>query len=348
MKNKNRMIFILAIFLTLSGCSTSKKALRDTFPEYGYIDARQEKSLEYLCEQAQVLPKGQTLSEKFPKRSTSSELLKDTVEFIELTQQHFWLRKKGEERWQAQAKSWMLKPSEATFLALKDLDMVDEVLPKNHLPDVICVLGGPMGTMENRLGFLAKLLNSEQLGAKHIVLLAGERYVSENIDGSKKYLQNLAKKLGHKDFKTLTETDLIKEAFKNSGIKGYDVTVIDTPKGNLLRPTTETTTLELVKWLKTRPYKSVLFISNQPYVLYQQAVIAEVLQAENCRVDFSVVGAKAEFNAQALMESLGSYLWAKTPQVVRQMRMKSSDEEVIKRFKSLYQKNPVISQHLEY
>lgn len=353
-KSKSFFLTILAIVpLIFMSCYLPKAvAMRDVFDHYGYTKARQKEALEYLCQEAGVLAPGQSLIDRFPARKEPGDLLKDSLEFIELTQKQFWLRKGTEERWEAKPKSWMLEKRPKALDALRVLGVVEEISPKNQHPDVICVLGSPLKIMDERIGYIANLINHKKVSAQHLVLLAGERYCTIGVDGTKEELLKIAKSFGLNDLSSLTETHLIEEAYKNSSIyKKFETSIIDTPRGSLPRPTTETTTLQFIKWLKLHPqYKSVLFISNQPYVNYQQAVIAEVFKAQRCPINFEVAGSKAQepLNTQMLVESLGSYLWAKTPQVVREMNIKSQDQEIIKQFKNLYRNNPVIYQNLEY
>jgi hypothetical protein len=74
----------------------------------------------------------------------------------------------------------------------------------------------------------------------------------------------------------------------------FKTSIIDTPAGNLSRPTTETTLKELLKWLDARKdIKKITFVSNQPYIKYQEAIIAQVLKS-HASISYEVIGPKVE------------------------------------------------------
>ena len=126
--------------------------------------------------------------------------------------------------------------------------------------------------------------------------------------------------------------------------------VIDTPAGVLPRPTTQTTIIELVKWLKQHEeIKTITFVSNQPYVKYQEAVIREVIKNLNAEIEIEVVGsACSDENAQPIIEALGSYIFAVTPEILIKFGGKITDPALIESFKALYAKQPLIYQNLKH
>lgn len=325
-------------------------SLWDALDHYGYEQAYQKDALDYLCHEAHILPEGQSLKEHFPKRQNRDELLSDIIEFVKLTQSHFWMRSKTTERWEVKPKGWMLAKKPETLKALKELGMIDEIPPKNAHPDAITILGSTFEIMKTRIGYLENLYQSHKISTKHLVLLAGERKSSIGVDGSEQELNDIAKKLGLPSSLELMETHLIKEAYEKSRLfNKLETHVIDTPAGHLPRPTTETTTLYFIKWLRLhQDVKSVLFVSNQPYVKYQGAVIDEVFKSEGYAVDFRIAGPKASdpLSTQTLVESLGSYIWAKTPDVIRKMSLKVNAKNM-EQLKELYRNNALIYRNVE-
>ncbi len=124
----------------------------------------------------------------------------------------------------------------------------------------------------------------------------------------------IAKKYGVSDWKRLTETHLIQSEYEASSLSKRKLAtyVINTPARELASPTTETTILELIKWLKRHPdIRTILFISNQPYTKYQDAVISLVLREKGIDIKFEVVGsAVTNFSdIQPIIEGLGSCLF---------------------------------------
>jgi hypothetical protein len=122
--------------------------------------------------------------------------------------------------------------------------------------------------------------------------------------------------------------------------------IINTPKGDLPRPTTQNTILELVQWLKDHPeIKNIVFVSSQPYVSYQQAIIQSVFQEKGITLPMKVVGPAAppSSHVQSIVEGLGSYLWASAPKVLLDMEISLDTKELQEAFQSLYKEHPLLS-----
>jgi len=324
--------------------------LWNALDHYGYTRLDQKMALDYLLHEAGVIAKDQSFQKRFPQRKDKNEALQDIIEFVQLTQKYFLLRSGTQERWEVPPAEWMKTPKPETTDALKKLGVLEEILPKNKNPDVICILGATLKSMIVRMNFLADLYNTQQIKTKQLVLLAGQRKATIGADGTEEELSQIAQKQGLTSLEKLTETQLIQNAYQNSTLYNKLPThVIDTPAGNLPRPTTETTTLEFIKWLKQHPeVKSVVFVSNQPFVNYQKAVITEVFESANFVIEFEVIGSATadRLNIQKLVESVGSTIWAKTPQVLRAMDFKITEGKARDAFKELYSNNPLIYQNV--
>lgn len=287
------------------------------------------------------------------------------LRLVSETQDKFTIRTGKQEGWDVQTSDWMKDPAqqEEILSALAILDMMNAVPPLLEKRDVICVLGASRSVMASRLEYAGELFTEGKLPAKWLIMLAGERYVTPNkngvlVDGSIEELDVLATKLGKK-VATLTETDLMKDAYESSKLygkfPGHDV-LIDTPRGNLPRPTTETTVTELCDWLKQHPeVQDLTFVSNQPHVDYQKAIIAQVFEKQGVKVTFEVIGPeyrtglvnndadKINYVAQAL----GSRIWAATPEVMDAIGLDMSDPDLRAEFKKLYEKQPLIYSNFE-
>lgn len=144
---------------------------------------------------------------------------------------------------------------------------------------------------------------------------------------------------------------MMRESYQNSTLYNQLATdIIDTPKGNLPRPTTETTLLEFCKWLQQhQDVKTVTFVSSQPHVQYQTGVIKEVLRQQGLSLPFEVIGSEISpnFKIQELVGALGSQIWSMTPNVLHQIKCKPTDDVSLQAFLKLYNKNPLIYKNVE-
>ena len=129
--------------------------------------------------------------------------------------------------------------------------------------------------------------------------------------------------------------------------KTLAMTLIDTPKGDLPRPTTETTVIELSKWLKKHPeYTSLSFVSNQPHVYYQAAVIKEILRRQGLEdtVKVDVIGPSitAATSMKDITGALGSRIWASTPPIIQVLGLETQNPDLLQRYQTLYKTQPLV------
>ncbi|HXW53486.1 MAG TPA: hypothetical protein VEL47_05220 [Myxococcota bacterium] len=355
-RNLNRSVLLLAVLViavAVVGYLLKKReapptSLSQLLSAYGIDTPERKAALELLMRQSGILQPGASFDDLFPKRSHTDDVFKDLLSFIQLTQERFTVRTGKQERWEVERPPWMDANPEALRSALDQLGMIKEVGPRLRDVDVLVILGARFSTMEERLNYASRLYTKSLIKPTQLVLLAGERRVTVGIDGSAEELEAIAKKHGVSD---LTETHLIQEAYQASSLFGrLPVDVIDTPRGDLPRPTTETTTLEFVNWLKNHPtFERAVFVSNQPHVKYQQAVISEVLRNQDQVVDFEVVGSASHAHAkiEELVGAFGSTLWAMTPNVVRKAKLIPKDPSLRQAFLQLYAKQPLIYKNVE-
>lgn len=307
------------------------------FKYYGFLLPAQRQAMYSLLEQADALD---------PSRDEASKILS----MVKKTQENFVVRTHQQERWETQEPLWARRHPEAILEQLKTLGFVDAKKPRSWRYDAVCILGGAAPSMKQRIDYVEGLMQ-EGLATKNILLLAGERFVTQGVDGSGEALALLADKK-NVPWQNLTETHLMQDLYLNSGLKDQKIPVhlLDTPKGDLPRPTTQSTMLYLLVWLKKHPeIKSILFISHQPYIAYQKAVIASMIKTENQDLDYEVVGSAAltpRLQIKSLIEGLGSYLWAETPRVLTQMQPPLNALEC-ESLKKLYAKNPIFYETLK-
>jgi hypothetical protein len=111
----------------------------------------------------------------------------------------------------------------------------------------------------------------------------------------------------------------------------------------------QTTLLHLLDWLKTHPeIKSLIFVSNQPYVHYQKAIIDLILKIESRPLIYEVVGVAASQNLSPhfLLEALGSYIWATTPPYLLSLKTKIHAQKIRDLLKVCYAQSSVILQKI--
>jgi cellobiose-specific phosphotransferase system component IIB len=336
--------------------------LNSALDYYGFKDPEQKKALRFLMQKAGIKDDDALLDRRAENQAALSRSI---LGLVSETQDKFTIRTGKQERWDVQTSDWMKDAAQQKQIisALEILNMMDAVPPALKKRDVICVLGASRSVMVSRLEYAGELFTEGKLPAHWLIMLAGERYVTPDkngvrVDGSEEELSTLATKIG-KNVATLTETDLMKDAYESSKLYGkfpdHDV-LIDTPRRNLPRPTTETTVTELCDWLKQHPeVQDITFVSNQPHVDYQKAIIAQVFEKQGVKVKFEVVGPAYRADLVSndadkinyVMQALGSRIWAATPEVMDAIGLDMSDPELRAEFKKLYEKQPLIYSNFE-
>lgn len=315
-------------------------SLSTTLDYYGYNSYEQKQALKNLFQKASV-----DIDEKIFSQSTKEDqLLENILKMAQETQDKLILRKGTQERWETKSADWMEHNKEENLSNLKKLGVINAVLPKSQNVDAVCILGATKGRMDNRIKYLESLIQSG-LQIKSLILLTGERYATKDVDGTERDLSEIAKKFKLKNWQMLTEMHLMQDLYNQSSLNGALPTyMLDTPKRDLPRATTYTTVVNLINWLKTHPeIKNIIFISNQPYIQYQYAIIDSIFREQKLDISFEVVGSAASgANLQPMIEGLGSYIWAYTPKVLLHMNLKIDNPKIKGLFQELYKKHPLI------
>ncbi|BDB96131.1 hypothetical protein [Candidatus Hydrogenosomobacter endosymbioticus] len=363
-----KCLVVFGVFIAIAAGSVklyddyfiSRYSLVNGLDHYGFHDEKQKQSIQRLFQMASIIPADKTIEECFPKRASGIEFISDITKVVEATKTHFTLRSGNQERWEVSPQEWMLQNKEKIISDLKTLGFISAISPRHKYTDAVCILGASAQRMEYRIRY-ANFLIGSGMKVRSVILLAGERYATKGIDGSQESLSEVARKFGLNDWKKVTETHLIQYIYSKSALnsrKDIFVHVIDTPRRDLPRPTTQTTIMELIKWLKShREVQDIVFVSNQPYVKYQKAVIDSIFKAQNVTVKYEVVGGPVldATNPQAILEGLGTFIWAASPSLLYSIKTESKnlspelmaiEEETKQKLKDLYSQSPFIYQTL--
>ena len=191
-----------------------------------------------------------------------------TISFDEIINQtqKLWLRQNGKERWETSDK-FQNEKSEL-FPIFESLEMISEVKPKKKHYDHVIFLGCSVHRTIKRINFLIKEWE-EGLRFDSLVFLLSDR--------------TLDKKVESIDIIETAETEYEATVKIYESIKlpvGFEskakIVFINTKsKPGQKRPTTKDT---IEDWLNTSPTPgNCLFISNQPFVTYQDTVARKIL-----------------------------------------------------------------------
>jgi hypothetical protein len=199
-----------------------------------------------------------------------------------------WLRPAGVERYQMDDP--YVDKLDALRPAFKKLGLVDDVLPSKKEYDYVLVHGATLLATRARIAFLVKSWLSG-VRFKQIVFLTGARMldsVQESVDQLCDVTQTILPIRSDWQYDAskpyITETDMTGHVYEQgmlpAELKEIPFRVVDAPQqvakdGSKKRPNTIDT---LNEWLKTNPQQgSCLFISNQPFVGYQDSIAKTVL-----------------------------------------------------------------------
>ena len=188
-------------------------------------------------------------------------LLIDDDGLVQQTQTH-WLRKPGQERWQMDA----LDPEKAQFVIswAEEQQLFEEWRPSSLAYEKALILGATTGRMQGRLDYLIILWN-EGVRFQEIVWLTGERPLDNKVD-------SFAEEWGNE---SVAARALWDKADLPEGMRCLPVLFVAVP----MKPEGRPNTLDTIEaWLSSSPDEcKLLFISDQPFCLYQFSVIKSCL-----------------------------------------------------------------------
>ncbi len=235
-------------------------------------------------------------------------------EIVEQTQKKF-LRPSGKERWELEDTTFDNIEQIAT--ALKNVGLIDVVVPSCKNYTYVIVLGGIVKTVRKRL---MDLIHLWKLGIRwdNIIFLGSERPLDPTIES----IDKLINPEGYFTFKKewvapavmpTTESEMMQFVYDQTDlpkdVASIPMILVDTPMniaadGTKKRPTTIDT---IRRWLSLSPEPGMcLFISSQPHVGYQDAVIRSVMPAH--MVD-TVGTAMKEIKISECLDALARWLY---------------------------------------
>ncbi len=340
------VVLISTVIFVRYQCSNRKYSLESALDYYEFTQQQQKDAIKNLLKQASIIPANNSFVNVFPENRTELQIIEDILHFVKSTQEKFVIRNGHQERWEISASEWMKHNQQNIYNNLKILGFSDPIKPKTNVVDAICILGATRKRMADRLEYTESLIKNG-LKTNTIILLTGERYVTENIDGTAEELSNIAHRFNIQNWKKLTETHLFEDLYGMSELQKRKLAkyTIDTPARDLQRPTTQSTLTELITWLKNhKNIKNILFVSNQPYAKYQKAIITSVFKDYKINIEFDVIGSGVQNkeNIQQMIEGLGSYIWAMSPIVISKLGLKIDNKKIKDLFDKLYLKQPLI------
>ena len=217
-----RTKILIALFVTiLVGVgfylthSSKPYSLNQALNDYGFVTPVEKEALHDLCQKASIIPTGKTWNDVFPPRKTEQEVVGDILTLVKETQEKFIIKTGNQERWEVKPLAWMTQDKEKILSDLKTLKIVEEIAPKTQAVDAICILGATRKSMRTRVRYAESLIYNG-LQTQILILLAGERYVTMDVDGSAEELTTIATKYSISDWHKLTETHLIQDLFTTS------------------------------------------------------------------------------------------------------------------------------------
>lgn len=210
---------------------------------------------------------------------------------VELTQKN-WLRPAGKERWEIQEIN--VKNKQEVLFLIEKLGCINEIGVKNkntYFDDIIILSSNTF--IENRLRFayFIKLLRQD-IKFRNLIFLGGEnkiKYKKEDLLKADNIINIKEEWFFDGNFPD-TETELLKFIFNQAELpldflNNINVIFIDTPMqknddGSVRRPNTKD---QIELWLKSvnvlKP-RQCIFISNNPYIGYQNSVAKSYLPTE--------------------------------------------------------------------
>jgi hypothetical protein len=254
-------------------------------------------------------------------------------------------RKPGQERWEAETSADFEQKSLLCQSLSEAWASAKEMLPSQKNLGIVAILGASFSRMEERLAWTLHFL---QCGYRidHLYFLVGERYATIGVDGTQEQLEKVAQQY-NKAVSSLTETDLARFlASQASELKNQNLsmTFIDTPRGQLTRPNTQTTVQDFLNiYQQKHPNTFMTFISNGEHKKVQEAVIEAIAYGENLQnFSFAVIGPAYQGKTMApVMRAFASWFWARLPLEYAKNPWLLSDEDR-KQIDQNYQHSPLM------
>ncbi|MDC0348824.1 hypothetical protein OAN21_00245 [Alphaproteobacteria bacterium] len=215
-------------------------------------------------------------------------------------------RKPDEERHQIKLDQDLESKKKSLWPLFKKLDMVDAVMPSKQNFDAIVILGATIERMQDRLIFLLKMIQDGKIKLNHktrLFIAAGDRELFSYEDISKSSFPFRAGWVSPAEAKKpKTEGEaaafIVDQMIPDKGLRNRFKVLIapkryDKDQKKWVRPHTGNTIEILLKDFKKSTSATFLFISNNPYISYQDAVITrEFLDQSLGKKQVTTIGEK--------------------------------------------------------
>lgn len=227
-----------------------------------------------------------------------------TIEDVCRQTQKQWLRKAGSERWE-NPDIVEVEKRQAILELCSKLGFIDQCLPQKARYQSCVILGATAPAMNSRLNFAYKMWSSG-IRFSSLTFLTGDRALSTHAES----------KLIDLGFKNECEAAryVYEHADLSDEFRKIPVIFVETPAkmldGKFVRPTTRDT---IETWGSLYEVgQNYLFVSNQPYVLYQKAAIESVIFTNG---DIEVIGDGADLSnlhVSNMLDTVARWIYAQS------------------------------------
>lgn len=235
--------------------------------------------------------------------------------FVEKYYRRFTRKNDATERWEIPQSRQGDQLRSTIISHFEKLAFFSQIKPKKNNYDYIVVLGATLQSMRLRLGY-AKKLWEQGVRAKRIVFLVGDRPLNsfegpQELADFKQDILPIKKDWHASGSHPGLESELIKELWEQAELpaqlEALPVDLVSAPiqrwpDGSLHRPHTGNTVDE---WMVRSPAPgSCLFISNQPFIGYQSAVVRRTMKPGFEIETVGPMAASGTVNVGVLVDSL--------------------------------------------
>jgi hypothetical protein len=266
------------------------------------------------------------IDEHYRPTSTLLNILKTTgiehngtLENIVTETQKHWLRPANKERWENET-VFILHHKNPSKL-FTDLELIQEIKPAQQQYNHVVLLGSTIQSIRNRLAYLITLWNNG-VRFDSINILAGQRPLDKTIESLEILLDTTSTALSCKQSWQLngalptTETEMIKMIFdqadlpsewNNIAINFVETPMQQTENDSQRRPNTHDTIVEWIT-LYNPQAGSILAISSQPFIGYQDAVLRNFLP-KNFTVETVGYECSNDYKIPTILDSLARWIY---------------------------------------
>ncbi len=240
----------------------------------------------------------------------------ELLEALNKAAQSNYLRKPGSERWQIKDGDDLMKHREAIWKVLEHLGVIAVAEPKFKAYDHVFLLGALQSRVELRRKSLEDMVNKHHLKVDNTYLLGGKRPLQPEKE-SLGSLEGINTELDMMQRDWANHKDEMPQTLRDSAHFCVDAPMKwDEKLQKETRPNTQDTIVyamqfeHIVKQIKSQGHLGkVLVISNQPFCLYQDAIVRGVLP-EGTLID--TVGSPAEESIElgVALDSIARWIYA--------------------------------------